>query len=146
MKTSIDNHVDALYITFNDNKVAETIQLETEIKVDVDSNNKVVSLEVLVYSKLRQWTNELLQENDLSLNEDSIVFFLHQGFATAWFDMKDVKEEYTVCKTYVETESIQYDLVQNFIQEEVDFIVRHRNKANSKYINVISEDTQLHYK
>ncbi len=32
------------------------------------------------------------------------------------------------------------------IQEEVDFIFRHRNKANSKYITVLSEDTQLHYK
>jgi uncharacterized protein YuzE len=133
MKTSIDNHVDALYITFNDNKVAETIQLETEIKVDVDSNNKVVSLEVLVYSKLRQWTNELLQENDLSLNEDSVVFYMHQSYSAAWFDMRDVKEEYTVCKTYLEEGSIQYDLVQNFIQDEVDFAFKTFEYINHSY-------------
>ena len=121
MKISIDNKVDALYLKFNDNKVAETISLESEINVDIDSNNKVIGLEVLHYSKIKQWANDLLKENDLSLNEDSIVFFLHCGFVAAWFDMRDVKEEYTVCKSYVETETIQYDLVQNFIQDEVDF-------------------------
>jgi uncharacterized protein YuzE len=147
MKLSIDNQVDSLYLKFNDNKVAETIEIEQEIFADIDSNNKVVGLEVLHYSKLKQWANELLLENSLSLNEDSIVFYLHQGYITAWFDIKDVKEEYTICKTYVETESIQYNLVQNFIQDEVDFIVRHKRKiVDSKYINIISDKTALYYK
>ena len=123
MKLSIDTDIDALYITFNDNKVAQTIQLELEINADIDTNNRVVGLEVLSYSKLRQWADDLLKENDLSLNEDSIVFFMHQGYVAAWFDMRDVKEDYTVCKSYLEGETIEYDLVQNFIQDEVDFIL-----------------------
>lgn len=105
-----------------------------------------MGLEVLHYSKLKQWANKLLKENDLSLNKDSIVFFMHHGFVAAWFDMRDVKKEYTVCKTYIEEEAIEYDLVQNFIQDEVDFIIRNRDIINSKYINVISDNTTLHYK
>lgn len=125
MKLSIDNQVDALYITFNDNKVAETIQLELEINVDVDDNNKVVGLEVLHYSKLKQWTKELLEENNLSLSNDAIVFYLHQGYNTAWFNLRDMNKQ--VCMTYLEGEQdIQFDFVQNFIQAEVDFIIKHR--------------------
>lgn len=146
MKISIDSEVDALYITFNNNKIAQTIQLELEINADVDVNNKVVGLEVLHYSKLRQWADDLLKENNLALNEDSVVFYLHHGYITAWFDKKDVKEEYTVCKFYVETEEIQYDLIENFIQDEVDFILRHKKDRDSKYINVISNDTTIYYK
>jgi uncharacterized protein YuzE len=131
MKISIDPQVDALYLKFNDNKVVETIQLE--INVDIDSNNKVVGLEVLHYSKLKQWANELLQENNLYLNEDSSVFFLHQGYNVAWFDIRDVEEEYTVCKTYTEEGSIQYDLVQNFIQNEVDFAFKTFEYINDSY-------------
>jgi uncharacterized protein YuzE len=133
MKISIDPQVDALYLKFNDNKVVETIQLELEINVDIDSNNKVVGLEVLHYSKLKQWANELLQENNLYLNEDSSVFFLHQGYNVAWFDIRDVEEEYTVCKTYTEEGSIQYDLVQNFIQNEVDFAFKTFEYINDSY-------------
>jgi uncharacterized protein YuzE len=147
MKISIDNEVDALHLRFNNNnKVAETIELEQEILIDIDSNNKVIGLEVLHYSKLKQWINDLLKESNLSLNEDSVVFYLHHGYIAAWFDMRDVKKEYTVCKYYLEAESIQYDLVQNFIQDEIDFIIRNRNIINSKYINVISDSTQIYYK
>lgn len=128
MKITIDNQVDTLYLKFNDNKIAQTIQLELEINADVDVNNKVVGLEVLHYSKLRQWADDLLKENNLALNEDSVVFYLHHGYITAWFDKKDVKEEYTVCKFYVETEEIQYDLIENFIQDEVDFILRYKKR------------------
>lgn len=53
MKISIDDQVDALYLKFNDNKIVETIQLETEINVDIDINNKVIGFEVLHYSKIR---------------------------------------------------------------------------------------------
>lgn len=127
MKLSIDTDIDALYITFNDNKVAQTIQLELEINVDVDANNKVVGLEVLHYSKLKEWTNELLQADDLSLAKDAIVFYMHQGYNAAWFSLSDMNEYYTVCKIYLEGEqSIHFDLVQNFIQAEVDFIIKHR--------------------
>lgn len=146
MKVKIDNELDALYLKFNDNKIAETIQLELEINVDINDNNKVVGLEVLHYSKVKEWTNNLLKENNLSLNEDSIVFYIHHGYIIAWFDMKDVKEEYTVCKTYLESETIEYDLVQNYIQDEVNFIVKNRNIISSKYTNVISDTTTLHYK
>jgi uncharacterized protein YuzE len=129
MKLSIDNQVDALYITFNDNKVAETMQLELEINADIDTNNRVVGLEVLGYSKLRQWADDLLKENDLSLMR-IVLYFL--CIRVAWFEIRDVKEEYTVCKTYIEEETIEYDLVQNFIQDEVDFIIRNRNIVNLK--------------
>lgn len=126
MKLSIDNEVDALHLRFNDNKVVETIQLELETIVDVDSNNKVVGLEVLHYSKLIQWTNTLLLDNGkCTLAEDAIVFFMHQGYVSAWFYKAQITN-YTVCRCYVEGEKIQNDTVENYIQTEVDFIIKHR--------------------
>lgn len=61
------------------------------------------------------------------------MFFLHQGYIAAWFDMKDVKEEYTVCKSYLEGKTIQYDLVQNYIQDEVDFAFKTIEYINDSY-------------
>ena len=102
------------------------------INVDIDINNKVVGLKVINYSKVKEWTQELLQENGLFLNEDSIVFYLHHGYYCAWFDLKDVKDEYTVCKCYLEGDnSIEYDLVKNYIQDEVDCWI----KSDTLWIN-----------
>jgi uncharacterized protein YuzE len=89
MKLLIDNQVDALYLKFNDNKVAKTIQLQREINVDIDVNNKVVRIEVLHYSKTKYRANEILEDTAyLSLDEDSIVFYINNGiYATAWFNL-----------------------------------------------------------
>lgn len=138
---------DTLVIIFNDSIISECIEITSDFIVGIDFNNKLVNIEVLNYSRNRQWADDLLKDNNLSLNEDSVVFFLHQGYITAWFDIKDIKEEYTVCKYYLEGESIKYDLVKNYIQDEIDIIVRHRRKfVDSKYINIISDKTALYYK
>ena len=128
MKISINDQVDALYLTFNNNKVAETIQLELEINADVDSNNKVVGLEVLHYSKLRHWTNNLLESAGIShLLEDIVVFHMHHGYTVAWFYKQQITiANCTPCRCYVEGENIQYDTVENYIQTKVDFIIKHR--------------------
>lgn len=126
MKVTIDNTIDSVYLKFNDNKIEETISLEKEIKVDIDASNKVVGIEILHYSKLIEWTNELLADNNLLLlDENCIVFNMHQGYLTAWFDIRDIKEEYTICKYYLEGESIEYDLVKNYIQDEVDITIKY---------------------
>ena len=126
MKIKFDNDLDTLYITFNDNKVVETIQLELEMNADIDADNKVVGLEVLHYSKLRQWTNDLLLENGIyTLDKDAIVFYMHHGYITAWFYKADITT-HTPCRYYVEGQQVQRDTVENYIQEEVDFIIKHR--------------------
>ena len=129
MKLSIDDQVDALYLKFNDNKVAETIQLELEVNIDIDSNNKIVGLEVLHYSKLKWWTNNLFLDNDIDrLSDDDLVFFMHQGYVTAWFNKANIIDwkSHTVCKCYAEGQKIHDDTVENYIQTEVDFIIKHR--------------------
>jgi uncharacterized protein YuzE len=132
MKLSIDKDIDALYITFNDNKVAETIQLQRKINVDVDSDNKVVRIEVLHYSKTKYRANEILEDTAyLSLDEDSIVFYINNGiYTTAWFNLRDVTDHYTVCKHFSEGGEVEYDLVKNFIQTEVDFYMLGIKKLN----------------
>lgn len=127
MKIKIDDKVDALYITFNDNKVVETIQLELEMNADIDTDNKVVGLEVLHYSKLRQWTNDLLLDNGrCTLDEDAIVFYMHHGYITAWFYKAEITTTHTPCRCYMEGQQVQRDTVDNYIQAEVDFIIKHR--------------------
>ncbi len=65
---------------------------------------------------------------------------------------RDTKEknDYVMKSRLIKNQKDQINTVKEemkiSIQEEVDFIFRHRNKANSKYITVLSEDTQLHYK
>jgi len=120
------NNDDCLYLKFTNNQVIQTITIEDvpTINVDIDINNKVVGLEVNNYSKVKEWAQELLQENGLSLNDDSIVFYIHHGYECIWFDLRDVKDEYTVCKYYLEGESnVEYDLVKNCIQDEVNLYI-----------------------
>lgn len=128
MKVTIDKALDTVYLKFNYNKIEETISLEREIKVDIGASNKVVGLEILNYSKLIEWTNQLLTDNNLPLlDKDCIVFHIHQGYLAAWFNIRDIKEDYTLCKYYLEGESIEYDLVKNYIQDEVDITIKYIN-------------------
>ena len=127
MKLSIDTDIDALYLTFSDNKVTETIQLELEINVDVDSNNKVVGLEVLHYSKLKEWVNELLKENDLPILEDTeIPFYMHQGYEAVWFRKEDADKEDIVCTYYLEGDKMDRFILREYLQDQVNFELFHR--------------------
>ncbi len=49
MKITYDKEVDALYIKLTDKKIIKTEEIEDNINVDIDNENKIVGIEVLYF-------------------------------------------------------------------------------------------------
>ena len=132
MKVNINNEDDVVYLTFNDNEITGTISLEQEVNVDIDCNNKAVGVEIIHHSKLKEWASDLLQEDGfLSLLEDDIAIFNHQGYLIAWFNLTHVNtEQHTPCNWYLEGGVIKHDTVENFIQDEINGHIKQENMLN----------------
>ena len=137
MKVTINKEIDVLYLIFNDNKIVKRIELELEISADIDINNKLVSLEILHYSKLRQQANDMLKENDLVVLQDSeIPFYMHGGYEMIYFRIEDIDKEDVICTCYFEADSMHRSTVKEFLQHNINFMLKHRElfplKANNK--------------
>lgn len=130
MKITINEVDDTLFIKFSNNKFKECITITTDIIGEIDINNNIRAIEVLKYSQFKDWANDLLKENNLPLlQEDDIIFFMHQGYTMAYFNKQEIKDNDAPCKYYLEGESIVIDeTVKQFLQREIDNIIFFINK------------------
>ncbi len=124
---------DTLIITFNDDIVDKSIFITDDFIVSVNSNNKLLKLKVLNYTRNRNWVNDLLLENNLpGLVEYDVVIFIHQGYQAAYFNKNNIINNDAACKYFCELEDIIQTTVKQFLQEEINYHLILLDKLNKE--------------
>lgn len=77
MDFTYDKEVNALYITISKNKIVQTISLDDNIFLDVDSDNKPVGIEYLLSKELPGKALEILH----NLDTNSVEFQINECLA-----------------------------------------------------------------
>ncbi len=101
--------------------VDKRLLITNDFIVGINTNNELLYLEVLNYTRNRGWVNDLLLENDLpGLIEDDVVIFIHQGYQAAYFNKNNIINDDAPCKYFCEPDEITQISVKQFLQDEVD--------------------------